>query len=238
MVMFENNSIVVLTGAGVSVESGLATFRAEDGLWANHRVEDVATPEAFTRNPELVQNFYNTRRNQLKTVEPNPAHIALAKLEEKWPGEFLLVTQNVDDLHERAGSKNLIHMHGELKKARCINTDTVYNWNEDINDSSKCRCCNDFNTLRPHIVWFGEMPLMMDEIYKSLIQPSLFVAIGTSGIVYPAAGFVQEAKINGCPHTVEINLKPSAAESFFDEKIYGLASEMVPKFVDRILSKI
>jgi len=236
--MSEYGRIVVLTGAGISVESGLATFRAEDGLWANHKVEDVATPEGFMRNPELVQNFYNTRREQLKTVEPNGAHIALAELEEKWPGEFLLVTQNVDDLHERAGSKNLIHMHGELKKVRCLHTDTVYDWEEDITELTKCDCCNEFGTLRPHIVWFGEMPLQLEEIYQALGNTSLFVAIGTSGSVYPAAGFVREAIHNGCDHSIEINLKPSDSNSLFDENIYGLATEMVPKFIKKITKKI
>ena len=234
----KSGSIVVLTGAGISAESGLATFRAEDGLWANHRVEDVATPDAFLRNPDLVQTFYNTRRNQLKTVEPNAAHIALAELEKNWPGEFLLVTQNVDDLHERAGSKNLVHMHGELKKTRCINTGMVFNWEGDIIGSSKCDCCNDFGSLRPHIVWFGEMPLEFENIYNALTSCSLFVAIGTSGTVYPAAGFVEEALNNGCQHTVEINLKPSVGESFFDEIVYGLATEKVPEFVEKILEEL
>lgn len=232
------DNIVILTGAGVSAESGIATFRAEDGLWANHRVEDVATPEGFMRDPELVQNFYNTRRKQLKSVKPNAAHFALAELEEKWPGGFLLITQNVDNLHERAGSKNLIHMHGELHKVRCLNTDTVYEWHEDITLDTRCDCCNEFGTLRPHIVWFGEMPLEMEMIYKSLSNTSLFVAIGTSGNVYPAAGFVHDAKMSGCEHTIEINLMPSKMETMFDEKIYGLASEKVPEFVNRILENI
>lgn len=232
------SSIVILTGAGISAESGIATFRAEDGLWANHKVQDVATPEGFMRNPELVQNFYNTRRKQLSSVKPNAAHIALAELEEKWPGEFLLITQNVDDLHERAGSKKLIHMHGELKQIRCMNTDTIYEWGEDVLPDTKCLCCNEFGTLRPNIVWFGEMPMEMERIYEHLMNSSLFVAIGTSGNVYPAAGFVQEAKMNGCEHTVEINLMPSQMESMFDEKIYGLAGEKVPEFVNRIISGI
>ena len=232
--MSDFSSIVVLTGAGVSVESGLPTFRAEDGLWENHRVEDVATPEAFFNTPELVQDFYNQRRAKLKEVSPNAAHRALAALEEKWPGEFLLVTQNVDNLHERAGSQNIIHMHGELNKVRCLNTDTVYEWFDNIDESSRCECCNEFGTLRPHIVWFGEMPLEMDRIYEALSSCSLFISIGTSGNVYPAAGFVQEAK-DALAHTVEINLKPSETESFFEEKIYGLASQEVPEFVGKIL---
>lgn len=236
-------SIVILTGAGISAESGLLTFRDNGGLWCNHRIEDVATPEAFIRNPKLVQDFYNMRRAQLKEVTPNAAHSALADLAEKWQGDFLLVTQNVDDLHDRAfaGRKlpdtfRFMHMHGELTKARCAQTDTIYEWSNNIDEDTLCGCCHEMGTLRPHIVWFGEMPLYMPQIYQALAACDLFVSIGTSGNVYPAAGFVQEARMNGSCRTVEINLEPSQGYSLFDEKIYGRASETVPEFVKRLLA--
>lgn len=218
-------NIVILTGAGISAESGIRTFRASDGLWEEHRVEDVATPEAFERNPELVQRFYNIRRQQVKTVKPNPAHLALAELEAEWPHEYLLVTQNIDDLHERAGSNKLIHMHGEILKKRCTKTGNVFECHDNITGTD----------YRPHIVWFGEMPLLMDKIYEALRNCDLFISIGTSGNVYPAAGFVAEAKMGGA-ETVEINLEPTNSR-YFDEKISGLASEEVPKFVKAILNK-
>lgn len=240
--MKDIRSIVVLTGAGISAESGVATFRDNDGLWCNHRIEDVATPEAFIRNPKLVQEFYNTRRAQLGEVVPNAAHLALAKLAQHWEGRFLLVTQNVDDLHERAlhGKKarsgfELLHMHGELRKVRCVETDHIHDWAGDITDASQCACCNEINTLRPHIVWFGEMPLYMEQIYSALGQCDLFISIGTSGNVYPAAGFVQEVKRGGRGKAVELNLEPSLGHSLFDEKIYGKATQIVPEYVERLL---
>lgn len=223
-------SIVVLTGAGVSAESGIKTFRDSNGLWENHRVEDVCTPEAFVRNPELVQRFYNARRQQLVTeAKPNPAHLALAEFEQSFKGKFTLVTQNVDDLHERAGSRNLFHMHGELLKARCSSTGKVIPWRDDITVDAPCPCCNRIGALRPHIVWFGEMPLYMNEIEEALAECDLFVSIGTSGQVYPAAGFVQIARSYGA-HTVELNLEPSAGRSLFAEHHYGPASQMVTEF--------
>ena len=181
------NNIVVLTGAGISAESGIQTFRASDGLWHDHHIQDVATPEGFAENPQLVQSFYNDRRRQLKdeAIQPNPAHIALAKLEEAWAGNFLLVTQNVDNLHERAGSSNLIHMHGQLDQVRCGNSGAVYHWEEDIEQGDACDCCKKVGTLRPNIVWFGEMPFLMDTIDDALISCDLFISIGTSGKVYP-----------------------------------------------------
>src|SRR5688572_11753045 len=191
-------SIVVLTGAGISAESGIKTFRDNNGLWENHRVEDVCTPEAFTRNPELVQQFYNARRRQLVAeAKPNPAHAALADFERNFGGDFILITQNVDDLHERAGSRNLRHMHGELLKARCSKTQIVVPWTANITADTPCPCCSKTGLLRPHIVWFGEMPLFMDEIEAALSRCDLFVSIGTSGQVYPAAGFVQMAAAYG-----------------------------------------
>ena len=229
--------IVILTGAGISAESGIQTFRASDGLWHNHRIEEVATAEGFTANPALVHEFYNARRRQLKnkTVQPNAGHLALAKLEKAFAGKVLLVTQNVDNLHERAGSKNLIHMHGELTKIRCKRTNKVYHWTDDLNIHSVCRCCQRSNHLRPHIVWFGEVPLQMDTIYEALVHCDLFISIGTSGQVYPAAGFVQIAKQVGAD-TVELNLDPTTNSSLFDQSINGPASQIVPAFVEKLLT--
>lgn len=226
--------IVILTGAGISAESGLRTFRAADGLWEDHRVEDVATPEAFVRDPVLVQRFYNERRRQLRTVEPNPAHRALARLERKWPGEVLLVTQNVDDLHERAGSRNLIHMHGELLKARCLACGRVHRWEEDLDVGSRCPGCSRAGRLRPHIVWFGEMPFALDSIGDALERCSLFAAIGTSGHVYPAAGFV--SLVSPSVRTLELNLEVSQISSAFQECRQGRASELVPLWVEELLA--
>ncbi|MEZ5690877.1 MAG: Sir2 family NAD+-dependent deacetylase [Rickettsiales bacterium] len=239
-----NKAIVILTGAGISAESGIPTFRASDGLWCNHKVEDVATPEGFARNPDLVQQFYNTRRAQLKEVEPNAAHQALAELANNWEGRVFLVTQNVDDLHERAqGNKDtkngykLLHMHGELKKARCLFSDEVFAWEDDLTNDTICSCCGRRGSLRPHIVWFGEMPLEMDLIYHMLDSCDLFIAIGTSGNVYPASGFVHYVRSIGNAHTVELNAEPSAVESLFHEKIYGQATYIVPKYVNKILAE-
>ncbi|WP_430463023.1 Sir2 family NAD+-dependent deacetylase [Thalassolituus sp. LLYu03] len=231
--MTQYRRIVVLTGAGISAESGLRTFRDANGLWENHRIEDVATPEAFVRDPELVQSFYNARRAQLQEVAPNGAHQALAEFERAFSGEFLLVTQNVDDLHDRAGSRNLLHMHGELLKARCLLTGKVFPFRDDITRATLCPCCNR-PTLRPHIVWFGEMPLFMNEIYQALERCDLFVSIGTSGHVYPAAGFVQVARQAGA-HTVEINLEPSQTEDAFADRLYGPATQAVPGFFRQLI---
>lgn len=234
--MSSPHNIVILTGSGISAESGVKTFRASDGLWEEHRVEDVATPEAYARDPRLVQNFYNMRRAQLKEVEPNPAHIAIAKLEQEYPGDVCLVTQNVDNLHERAGSKQLIHMHGELASVFCKDTQHRFEWIDDIDiDSTACECCGKTGTLRPDIVWFGEMPYHMDMIYQKLHDATMFVSIGTSSTVYPAAGFVQEVRYGGHCHTIEINLEPSVAMGLFNETHYGKAGIEVPKWVDRVL---
>ena len=232
----EKPRVVVLTGAGISAESGIRTFRAADGLWEEHRVEDVATPEGFARDPALVQAFYNARRRQLQSPEivPNAAHLALAKLEQELGDRFLLVTQNIDNLHERAGNRNVIHMHGELLKVRCAWSGQVLDWTGDIMPDDKCHCCQFPSPLRPHVVWFGEMPLGMDDIYGALAMADIFIAIGTSGHVYPAAGFVHEAKLHGA-HTVELNLEPSQVGSEFEEKQYGLASAVVPDFVEKLL---
>lgn len=228
--------IVVLTGAGISAESGLKTFRDSDGLWEGHAVDEVATPEGFERNPSLVYQFYNERRRQLLSddVKPNLAHYALAELEKSFQGDFLLVTQNVDDLHERAGSKNVIHMHGELLSARCCRSGQSFVLLEDIDEHSLCSCCDPSQAVRPDIVWFGEMPFAMNKIGDALQSADLFVSIGTSGNVYPAAGFVREAKMSGA-YSIEINLEPSDGQSFFDDTHYGLASNEVPKFVSQFL---
>ncbi|BFM15211.1 NAD-dependent protein deacylase [Maricurvus nonylphenolicus] len=227
-------SIVVLTGAGISAESGIRTFRAADGLWEEHRVEDVATPEAFERDPALVQRFYNARRQQLLNgVAPNAGHVALADFEKRFGGNFTLITQNIDNLHERAGSQNVLHMHGELLKSRCASTGKLYPCQDDIDTDSICACCGVSGNLRPHVVWFGEMPLYMDDIERVLSQCDLFVSLGTSGNVYPAAGFFQMAKAHGA-HTVELNLEPSNHGSHFDQQFYGPATEVVEEFFTSI----
>ena len=229
--------IVILTGAGVSKESGLDTFRDADGIWSRVRVEDVATPEAFARDPARVHGFYNERRRRLLNgeVEPNAAHRALARLEVQWPEEVLLVTQNIDNLHEKAGSKNLIHMHGELLKARCLACAAVFPWQQDMDLDSPCPVCARSGNLRIHVVWFGEMPFEMERIYQALARCDLFLSIGTSGNVYPAAGFVQEARANGRAHRVELNLEPSEGSALFQETTYGPAGEVVPAYVERLL---
>ncbi len=229
------NSVVVLTGAGISAESGIKTFRDHNGLWENYRIEDVASYDGFLRNPGLVQSFYNARRAQLKeaSIQPNPAHHALAKFEQEWPGEFLLVTQNVDNLHERAGSRHLIHMHGELAKVRCQKSRRVFETFDPINPDTTCVCCSQTGQLRPHIVWFGEMPMEMEQIFAALERCDLFVAIGTSGQVYPAAGFVHH--VRGDARKVEINAEASAVSLAFDELRRGPASREVPAFFDEIL---
>ena len=228
--------VVVLTGAGISAESGIRTFRAADGLWEEHRVEDVATPEGFARDPDLVQAFYNARRRQLQQpdVVPNAAHLALAKLEEALGDRFLLVTQNIDNLHERAGNKNIIHMHGELLKVRCAWSGQVLDWKEDVLPEDKCHCCQFPSRLRPHVVWFGEMPLGMDEIYSALAMADVFIAIGTSGHVYPAAGFVREARQSGA-RTLELNMEPSQGSYWFSEARHGPAGVLVPEWVEEVL---
>lgn len=233
------NSIVVLTGAGISAESGIQTFRADDGLWENHKVEDVATPEAFERNPQLVQTFYNERRRPILSgnINPNAAHKALAKLEQEFAGEFLLVTQNIDNLHECGGSKNILHMHGEVLKMRCQSSSQIFDCYGDIKLDDLCDCCGQPNNLRPHIVWFGEMPLYMDKINTALSKCDLFISIGTSGNVYPAAGFVQIAKQFGAK-TLEINLEESLCATSFDDHLYGKAGEVLPIWVDDFLAKI
>jgi len=228
-------NLVILTGSGISAESGVPTFRAADGLWLGHRVEDVATPQAFDRDPALVQDFYNRRRRQLATVQPNAAHHALADLAARWRGNLLLVTQNVDDLHDRAHADtppapgfDLLHMHGELLKAHCTVTGRVCDCPDDL-APDQASPFHPGGRLRPHIVWFGEMPLQLDRIERALAACDLFVSIGTSGAVWPAAGFVQLANMAGA-RTVELNLEPSLGRRLFDEGLYGPATEVVPAF--------
>jgi NAD-dependent deacetylase len=228
-------NIVILTGAGVSAESGLATFRGPDGLWEGHRVEDVATPEAFARDPALVHAFYDARRARLGTVEPNPAHKALARLDAQWPGELLLVTQNVDDLHERAGSKRLLHMHGELTRGWCLRCNERFGWSGSMGISALCPSCEASALVRPDIVWFGEMPYEMERIDEALRRCDLFVSIGTSGAVYPAAGFVQTARHCGA-QTLEMNLEPSLGSFLFHESRTGPAGQLVPAWVEELLA--
>jgi NAD-dependent deacetylase len=234
-------NIFVLTGAGVSAESGLGIFRdkAGTGIWAKFDPMKLATPEAFEANPEEVHAFYNMRRRNLLQAEPNPAHLALARLEATLAergGNLFLCTQNIDDLHERAGSKRVLHMHGELLKARCIWCEAVTEWRDDLGSEDACPFCSRSSGMRPHVVWFGEMPLSMDVIEAGLMGADLFVAIGTSGSVYPAAGFVAEARAAGI-RTCEINLEPSDNARTFDERHYGPASEVVPAWVEAVLRR-
>jgi NAD-dependent deacetylase len=235
--MSPGRPIVVLTGAGISAESGVSTFRDPDGVWARHRVEDVATPDAFRRNPALVHSFYNERRRLLQDprVAPNAAHVALAELQRARPGEVVIVTQNVDDLHERAGA-DPIHMHGELLKARCARCEQVCAWTGDMDTSSVCPSCGRAGSMRPHVVWFGEEPLEMDRIGRALGRCGLFVAIGTSGQVYPAAGFVQMARWRAGARTVELNLESTGLSDAFDASRLGPATQVVPAFVEGILT--
>ena len=232
------SSIVLLTGAGISREAGLATFRDPDGIWARVRIEDVATPGAFARDPARVHAFYNARRAQLRdpAIQPNAAHLALAELDAAWPGELLLVTQNVDDLHDRAGSRRMLHMHGELMKARCRRCEAVHPWAEDMSVATCCPACGQAGGMRPHVVWFGEMPLRMEESGAALGRCDLFVAIGTSGHVYPAAGFV--AEVSGRTRTLELNLEPTEGTHLFDTAEHGPATEVVPRFVRRLLDSL
>jgi NAD-dependent deacetylase len=235
--------VVVLTGAGISAESGLGTFRDAGGLWAHHRIEDVATPEGFNKNPQLVHHFYNQRRAELQRVAPNAAHHALVELEAELEAEFeagmgggfTLITQNVDDLHERAGSRSILHMHGELLKARCEACAAVFSWHRDLGSEDACIACGRC-TLRPHIVWFGEVPFHLDAIDTAMARAELFISIGTSGSVYPAAGLVRLARTLGV-RTVELNLEPSENHACFDESHQGPAATIVPAFIADLLAR-
>ena len=232
--MEDIHNIVILTGAGISAESGLATFRGPDGLWEGHRIEDVCTPQALERDAGLVHRFYDERRAKLQDVRPNAAHEALADLDARWAGDLLIVTQNVDDLHERAGARRLIHMHGELRSALCAACGQSMPWSDPLPPGSECPACRTAS-LRPDIVFFGEMPYQMEVIDAALRRADLFVSIGTSGAVYPAAGFVQTARHQGA-RTLELNLEPSAGSFYFEESRIGPASQLVPELVGQLLA--
>lgn len=227
-------SIVVLTGAGISAESGISTFRDPDGIWAQVDYREVATPQGFAANPARVHAFYNWRRRNVLTVEPNAAHVALAELEQAFAGDFLLVTQNVDTLHERAGSQRLVHMHGQHDSALCNACGQRSPWQGEMSLESQCPACGQVGHMRPDVVWFGETPYQMKRIGDALAGCDLFVSIGTSGNVYPAAGFVREARRAGA-RTVELNLEPSQGANDFDEAEHGPATKIVPAFVARFL---
>lgn len=230
-------NIVILTGAGISAESGIDTFRSEGGLWENHRVEDVATPEAFVRDPDLVLRFYDMRREAVQTKQPNAAHTALARLDREWPtragGAVLIITQNVDDLHERGGARNVLHMHGEHLKAWCTACDVRHRWTGPLIHRPPCPACGAL-ALRPDVVWFGEVPYRMDEIYRAVAGADLFVSIGTSGAVYPAAGLVRAARDLDV-QTLELNLEPSKGSAWFHETRLGPATQIVPAWVAELL---
>ena len=233
--MADIRNIVILTGAGISAESGIDTFRASGGLWERHRIEDVATPEAFARDPDLVLRFYDMRRENIQKAEPNAAHQALARLDREWAGDLLIVTQNVDDLHERAGAQRLIHMHGEHLSVWCTACDARHRWTGPLIDRPACPACT-APALRPDIVWFGEMPYRMDEIDRAISQCDLFVSIGTSGAVYPAAGYVRTARHFGA-RTLELNLDPSQGSILFHDCRLGRATDLVPAWVEEMLAK-
>ncbi len=232
-------NIVILTGAGISAESGIDTFRAGanggPSLWEQHRVEDVATPEGFARDPDMVLRFYDLRRAAIQTKQPNPAHEALARLDAEWEGELLIVTQNVDDLHERAGARRVLHMHGEHLNAWCTSCDIRSRWTAPLIERPPCPVCQ-ARSLRPDVVWFGEMPYRMDEIYAAVARADLFVSIGTSGAVYPAAGLVQNAVELGA-QTLELNLETSQGSGMFHETRLGPASVLVPAWVEEMLNQ-
>ncbi|MFN3675087.1 MAG: NAD-dependent deacylase [Sphingomonas pseudosanguinis] len=233
--MANPQNIVILTGAGISAESGIATFRGPGGLWEGHRVEDICTPQALAADPALVHRFYDLRRAALASVRPNPAHDALARLDREWSGGLLIVTQNVDDLHERAGAARMLHMHGALKQALCAACGKRFDWADDLPPGTPCPACA-APALRPDIVFFGEIPYQMERIEAALAQADLFVSIGTSGAVYPAAGFVRMAKACGAA-TLELNLDPSEGSGWFDESRFGPAGTLVPAWVEDMLSR-
>ena len=226
-------NIVILTGAGISAESGIDTFRSEGGLWEQHRVEDVATPEAFARDPDLVLRFYDMRRAAIQTKQPNAAHHALARLDQEWDGDLLIVTQNVDDLHERAGATRVLHMHGEHLKAWCTACDVRSPWTGPLIGRLPCPVCG-ARRLRPDVVWFGEMPYRMEAIHAALRECDLFASIGTSGAVYPAAGFVRQARDLGAD-TLELNLEASKGSPWFHTSRNGPATDLVPEWVEALL---
>ena len=229
-------NIVILSGAGISAESGLSTFRSENGLWNNHRVEDVATIEAYYRNPDYVHQFYNEMRPELYKANPNPAHKAITKLQEKYQANINVITQNVDVLHEKAGNKNVYHIHGQINQIVCLNCGHVFETWGDITSEDKCEKCGTVGMLKPNIVFFGENLLYMDKVDSLLKNCDLFVSVGTSGVVYPAAGFVQIAKMFGAD-TYEFNMEKTSNNLLFDHHIYGPAGTTLPKFVNELIKE-
>lgn len=228
-------SIVVLTGAGISAESGLATFRSSNGLWNNHRVEDVATIEAFQRNPEFVHDFYNQMKPELLAAKPNPAHLALTKLQNNYPAPVSIITQNIDTLHEKAQSRNIYHIHGQINQAVCLNCGHVLETWNDVTTETVCPQCSVAGMMKPNIVFFGENLLYMDKVERLLASCDLFLSIGTSGVVFPAAAFVQTAKLYGA-ETYEFNLEKTSNNFYFDHHIFGKAGDTLPPFVDELLA--
>lgn len=228
-------SIVVLTGAGISAESGLATFRSSNGLWNNHRVEDVATIEAFQRNPEFVHDFYNQMKPELLAAKPNPAHLALTKLQDNYPAPVSIITQNVDTLHEKAKSRNIYHIHGQINQAVCLNCGHVLETWNDVTTETVCSQCSVAGMMKPNIVFFGENLLYMDKVERLLASCDLFISVGTSGVVFPAAAFVQTAKLYGA-ETYEFNLEKTSNNFYFDHHIFGKAGDTLPPFVDELLA--
>lgn len=234
--MSKYQNIVILTGAGISAESGLATFRASNGLWNNHPVEDVATIEAFERNPAYVHEFYNELKKELVKAKPNPAHLAITKLQNEYPAQISVVTQNVDTLHEKAGNKNIYHIHGQINQAVCLNCGHILETFGDVDTETVCPHCHIAGMMKPNIVFFGENLLCMDMVDRLLANCDLFLSIGTSGVVFPAASFVQIAKYNNA-RTLEFNLEPTSNNYYFDKHIYGKAGTTLPAFVDELLKK-
>ncbi|GJL99525.1 MAG: NAD-dependent protein deacylase [Methyloligella sp.] len=229
------DKILILTGAGLSAESGLGTFREENGIWSKYNFEEVATPEGYAADPKRCLDFYNMRRDLHHKATPNTAHKALARLEAEYPGEVVIVTQNIDSLHEAAGSHRIIHMHGQIDRVKCNDCGTTYDYPYGtIEVNSICPSCNVQGQQRPDVVWFGEMPYDLDEIQKEIDSCFLFISIGTSGSVYPAAGFVNMARKAGA-HTVELNLEPSDGAVQFHEAHQGKATEIVPRYVDKLM---
>lgn len=230
------NNIVFLTGAGISAESGLSTFRSENGLWNNHKVEDVATIEGFYRDKEYVHSFYNEMRPQLNSAKPNPAHLAITRLQQNYPAKVSIITQNVDTLHEKAGSENVYHIHGQINQIVCMNCGHVFESWENCNSNDKCKKCEIVGYLKPNIVFFGENLLYMDKVDGLLKTCDLFISVGTSGVVYPAAGFVQICKMYGAD-TYEFNMEETSNNYYFDKHIFGPAGTTLPKFIEELLSE-
>lgn len=226
--------ILVLTGAGISAESGLATFRSSNGLWNNHRVEDVATIEAFEKNPAYVHAFYNEMKSELLAAKPNPAHLALARLQKEYPEKVIIVTQNVDTLHEKAGSKDVFHIHGQINQAVCLNCGQIMETWDDVDTETICPHCGISGMFKPNIVFFGESLLCMEAVERALRTCDLFISIGTSGVVYPAAGFVQTAKYYGA-ESIEFNLENTSNNFLFDRHVYGKCGDTLPEFVDELI---